>query len=271
MFLNLLKKIFKKENLTIILIVLIFLMSFLFVNTCQRNRDLKNQIKFVKELNDNNLDAKFDSIQQSFNKQLKQFEFEKGSLVSDIEDLKKYDENMYKTVKSIKGTVDIISSKVNIKFDSLEVDNEIENYGNNSYGLKFNNKYSDEGLSYNLNGISKFKLIDNNIIPGQTSLYDQTLSLKLNYGHKLEDGKYKVWATSASPLVKIDSLSGALLLDAPYPKIDTKDPKWSLGYSIGAGLNTDLTGKNARLGYYTGISLCYKITFKNKWNILKIK
>jgi hypothetical protein len=258
-------KNFIVPSLVIALIALVFFN----LRTCDQLKIERQARERDQKIFNQNFDALFDTITKTYNKQLEANEFTKSIFLTKMDELAKYDSNLYGLVSKMKGDIiSAIDSKVSVNIPSTEVGNEVETYGDDNYGLRWEHKYSDPGFSQYLSGASKFKLVNNHITPGKTIIDSNTVNINISYGFKEENDKYKVWAISKSPIVKLNELSGAQFIDKPPPfeSIETYKKPWVIGPYIGYGVNFDSKFSDSRFGWSVGVSFQY-----NLFNFGKIK
>lgn len=244
-FLSKVMEIFKKMDIRFILLIVVLGLLFFSFKQCQSNKNLKAEAERAEKINEQNQKALTDKIHEVENKA---GEKEKviSSFVSKLGDLEKLNNNLYKEIKKEIGEVKgIISTSGGANAGGFSVDNKLEKIDNITYGLRFNRDYSEEGFSSKISGLSKFKLVDNNVIADQTDIIDNSIKFKLILGFKEEkDGSYNVFARSPSKKIEIDSLSGTLiipskpdLLTPPAPK----KKKFGIGFYVGYGLDKKFT------------------------------
>lgn len=261
-----LKKAFSKEYLPITMGIIIIILIILMFSTCNRLSEEKLNHKKDIAMYENNLTAQNDSIRTYYDKKIGMMISEKTSyLVKSVDDLKKYNEDMYNDFKNMKNMVAGIQSTVGVIVPKLTSEiNKIKQDPNdsNKYTIPWQFTYSDAGLNQNLIGYSNFTL-DNQCKPyGINSTLDTNIfNIKLRYAVTEEKGKYLIKAFSPSNLVKFTELDGALTLDKMIPDVTTPN-KWAFGPYVGIGLNTDMTGQNSRFGWSIGFSATYNIFAK---------
>ena len=256
------QKAFSKDYLPFTLTVLLGIAIFFNINTCNRLKIEKEARKQDREIFNQNFDAFLDTIQITYNKKLNAFEYDRNIFLTTLKDLAKYDSSLSKKLDDINGDIlSAIDSKVNITNKPVEVDNKLENFGNNKYGLRWKYNYEDDGFSQYLTGSSRFKLINNKIFAGKTLIDTNYMTLNITYGFREIDNKYKVWAISQSPLVRLNEISGAYFIDKPMPYTPPPfyNKRWVIGPYIGYGVNFNNSFQDARLGFNFGFSLTYNL------------
>lgn len=259
---NFIGQIFNKKNLPFILSLLFFILIFLNLNTCNRLKKEKESRMIEKKIYNQNFEAFLDSITVTYNKKLDAFQYDKNSfLIRSLDELEKYNKTLAdKLSKLEKGIISAIDSKVVVDVGKVEIDNELETFDDENYGLKWKYDYNDDGFSQYLSGVSKFKLINNKIYPNITVIDTNYLTLNVTYGFTEVDDKYKVWAVSMSPKVKINELNGAYFIDKHnIVNNNFKKDKWVIGPNIGYGVNFNNSFQDSRLGWHFGLSLQYNI------------
>lgn len=255
------KKLFS-EYLPFMFFLITILLVFTNINTCNRLKDEKEARKQDKEIYDQNFDALLDTIRVSYNKRLESFEYDKKVFLTTLNELSKYDSSLSNKLDNIKGDIiSAINSKISIDSEEVEVDNELEKYDDENYGLRWDYDYNDKGLSQYISGVSKFKLYNNKIFAGSTLIDTNRMSIGITYGFRELENKYKVWAISSSPRVNINELSGAYFIDkpAPYTPTESYQNRWIIGPYFGYGVNFDNSFENSRLGWNFGLSIQYNL------------
>lgn len=262
------KKAFSKEYLTFTLIAIIGILVFTTLNYRGKYRSevgLREQQKVIYE---QNLFALNDTIRKTINKEMGAYEFDKGAFLTSIENLAKYDEALARQLNGMKGELlSAIDGLAEVELPPADVDGKLidyadgDNRGDGEYGLAWNFNYADSGLVQKLSGQSRFKLFNNTLYPGITTIDTNRFKLNLTYGFKEEDDRYKVWAVSRSPYVNISELTGAYFIDKPPPVVNTTmgQRPFSIGPQIGYGVNFDNKLQNIRTGWHFGIGIQYNI------------
>ena len=163
--------------------------------------------------------------------------------------------------------ISVIDSKVTADISGVVAGNKLVTVDKDKglYGLDFVSNYKDPGFEQNLEGQSRFKANLDQITkkwvlePDSTLFTKNSTSINITYGFENLKDKYKVFAVSASPKVKINELNGAFFLDKEPPKAPEKIKNFGFGPYIGFGLNTDPNLSNPRFGWSIGVSVHYNI------------
>jgi hypothetical protein len=246
------KNPFSKDNLTGTLLLVAVISILLNVKSCKNNAELKADLAFQKTIADNNYDA-LNSEVKTLKTKNGELEYAKTILYTDIEGLEKLNKDLAEELKKEKGKVRIITDiETVIEYVPVTVPNTITNYGSGKYGLAFNSTYRDSGLYSRIEGVSKFKLIDNALMPDSTSITKNTLEIDVIYGMRERDDKIEVFARSASPLVSFKEIQGAYIMGKdntilPDDKPKAKPVKWILGPQIGYNYNWPAERSNVQL------------------------
>ena len=220
-------------------------------------KTIKDEYKQEIVKYENNQKTLTDSVITEYNKKLEQNVSSKTSyMISTIDELKKYNENLFKEMNSVKNTVASLNSKIKVSGLTGDVDNTVSKIDTNLYGLSWNLNHSDSGFKQTLDGISKFRLIDGNIFGDKTSITKNEFEIKLSYGFQDLGDTYKVWATSPSPLIKFSEINGAMLINKEKQK---KVSSFSFGPSLLFGINSDIKGGGMRFGWSVGFGATYNI------------
>lgn len=251
------------------LFLIILVLSIFLFQTCSTLKRERADREYQEKQDEQNRSAMIDSITKVFNRKLQAWEYSKDNyIVQRLEDLEKYNKDLYNELKKVKGDViAAIKTEVQGNLGGISTTNDLIKFNDkpNHYGLKFSSKYKDSGFEQQLAGTSKFFAIpDENskkwIITPDVTIFDTNLTkINITYGFKEEKDKYRVFAISSSPKIEITDLTGGYFIDkqpSPPPVIPKK---WAIGPYIGFGLNTDPNLSNPRFGWSAGFSIHYDI------------
>lgn len=261
---------FIKKYYPFILFILVIVLGVFLFQTISTLKKERAEREYQEKQDAQNLSALRDSIEVTFNKKLKAWEYSKDNyVVQKLSDLEQYDKAFANELKKVKGDV-IAAIKTEVQGDlggitasnKLEVLDEKTNY----YGLKFNSEYIDEGFEQKIVGTSKFHVIPNeetkkwNIIPDPTTVLDTNLvKLKMTYGFKETKDQYQVFATTQSNKIKVTGLEGGYIINKQPLPPPSKKKKWGIGPQIGYGLNTYPNLENPSFGWSVGVGIHYDI------------
>lgn len=241
-FLNKVMEYIKGMDKRFLLLVVALVLLFINIKQCQSNQNIKAEAERNAKINEQNQKALTDKIHEVENKSGEK-EKQISSFVSKLSDLEKLNKDLFKEVKKEIGEVKgIISTSGGANAGGFSIDNKLEKIDNTTYGLRFNRDYSEDGFSSKISGLSKFKLIDNNVIADQTDIIDNTIKFKLVMGFTETKEGYQVFARSPSKKIEIDSLSGVLLIPSKPDLLTPPTPKkkrFGLGPYFGVGFNGD--------------------------------
>lgn len=261
---NFIKKMFSKEYIGVTLTIIITLLFINNLSTCNRLKKEKEFRMYQKDMYENNITAMSDSLKVSFNKELNTKVTSRIIyLVDKIDELEKYNSDLYNEMSKIKGTVFGIKNDVSLIIPELKGDIEeaIQNPNDTTmYSLPFHFNNYDEGYSQSLSGSTSLRIIDNKpTLPMYTTLHENRLDIKLRYNVVNRDGKYIVNAYSPSSLINFTDMEGVLVLDkAPTTPQKNKSP-WGVGIQSGFGLNTNINLGEPRWGWSIGLGITYTI------------
>lgn len=249
-----------KRFLPITLIAIIFLLLVFNIRTCDKLRNEKDKHKETIKLHENNIKAMADSLIVYFDEKLGVVISEKTSfLVDKIDDLEKYNKELYDEVSKVNNLVTAIHSDVTVKLPKLISgitivlpNPEIED----GYSIEWEFNYKDEGLTHDLKGRSDFMLIDCKPDFSKSILLENNLQLGLKYNVTETDGAYTVKAYSLSEYVTFNDLE-SVVIRKQQPQITTKHSKWFIGPTFGFGLNSNLSGDEFNLGWFMGVGVGY--------------
>jgi hypothetical protein len=272
------KTAFSPKYLSVTLIVIIAILFVFNWQTCNNNKKLKEEAKIEKKINAQNVKATQDSIHEIYNKITKSFEFYKASYVLTKEDLKNYNLDLYNEFKDFKGdVVAAIKAELSGILPDHTIGNQVIDYGNNKYGLKWTQDQGDEWFKQHIEGLSLFRLQYNtnkdsiSIFDEGTKLTNNTTNVSIKFAHtkiKQNDtmATYQVEAICGSPFVKLISLDGAYFIDSKFPKNTTvNNPKVSrltFGPYVGYGLELG-AGNIINHGIQLGAGVQYNLRWKD--------
>ena len=182
-----------------------------------------------------------------------------SSFATKLSDLEALDRSLYaESKKEIGQLKSIIKASINIKQDTLIISNTLDKIDGETYGLRFEKIVSADSFSSVLRGISKFKLIGGTITAGETVISENSTSFKLIMGFREEKDNYVIFARSPYSGLKIDSLSGALIIPKrgadPILGGPVKKKRFGIGPVVGYGM--DYTGSMAP---FLGFGFCYSL------------
>lgn len=250
----------------ILFVIIVGLSVFAFTSRASLRHERQDR-EFERMQNNQNNQAIIDSITLEFNKKLSAWEYSKDNfLLTKIEDLEKYNKKLSDDIKKIKGDViSIIDSKVEGDLGGISAANNLAvlDAKNNYYGLAFKNSYKDSTFEQNLEGMSKFYVIPDernktwNIKPDETIFDINSTKINLTYGFRELDDRYEVFAISKSDKLKINDLTGGIVINKPVPPTP-KPKKWGIGPYLGYGANVSNAGEFS-FGGSIGFSIHYSI------------
>lgn len=263
LFFNFIKKYY--SFIFFVIIVVLGVLLFQTNDSLKRERYLR---EYQEKQNAQNLSALKDSITVEFNKKLNAWEFSKDNyIVRKLSELEKYNKDLAEELKKVKGDV-IAAVKTEVQGDlgGIETSNDLAvlNDKLNYYGITFKSDYKDSGFEQKLSGISKFYVIPNEqtkswIIKPETTVIDTNFtSIKITYGFKELNDKYRVFAISESPKIELTDLTGGYFIDK-QPIIPQIKKKWGFGPYLGYGLSTNSNAGEPRFGWNIGFAVHYDI------------
>lgn len=243
----------------VLLAALVFVCMMWF-RSCEQNHALEASAKRDILIAQQNQRALSDSVRHYRNK-AGEIEAVKSSFVTELNKLKDLNTDLHGELRKEIGNVrSLIKAQADVDRGKLTVSNDLIRYPDNiTYGLRFKDAYTDSSLTWTLNGESKFKLENNTLYPGTTTITENRIRVGLVMGFKENKDNYEVFARSSSPLVTFNELDGVILIpkknDITCPP-PAKKKRFGLGPSIGYGLSQDL-----RLTPFVGLSL--------NWNLIE--
>lgn len=138
--------------------------------------------------------------------------------------------------------VTIIHTETVTEMQPVTMGNEIVNFPDSVYGLRFRSVSGDSGATWEIGGISRFRLANGKLSAGTTTIDRNRMTLDLTLGFREVGGNYEVFARSKSPNVVIGELDGALIIprkpDLNQPVVKKK--RFGIGVNAGYGIGLDL-------------------------------
>ena len=248
-----------------------FLIGLLLITLIFTSKSCENAKEMAKEATrkaqdaQNNIDALKDTVRQDKDK-LGRLQYLKLSFVSDVENLKNLNNDLYEEVQAMKGRV-IGMSKTIVEIKGTLEGDTIRGNSNNPIALKndtlyHNFKFSDGGKDWNrsVEGKSAFYIKDANPTTKVFHQYDilQKDRLKLNIKAALvrreSDGKYEYVLSTSYPEANLipEGFVDPMMFKDYFPK--EEQDKWIIGPYIGAGVTNTFS-----VTPQIGIGLMYRI------------
>lgn len=230
----------KQRNILLILVIILGVILLFTTKSC-------NSLKTDLAVSNQNNKALSDSVRFSKNK-VGELEASRNVLISEKRGLEKLSKDLAEEVKKEKGKVYSLNKYIltigNKPGDTVYIENTLIEYKNGEYGLdwKYDTIFDTEN-SRNLTGISKFKLVDGNIIPLNTLITKDDVNFSLVTGLKEKDDNIEIFVRSNYPGFNVINLEGAIIDPKKNPvfKKFITPKKWSVGPYIGFGFSSSLT------------------------------
>lgn len=263
-----LKTVWEFINSKVFGYIVICVFIFLFIGTCGRNSNLKDEAR----IKDQNISALADSIETI---RLKNgvLQSSKNAFLADANELKDLNEALSDEVKDQKGKVVTLNRIVfNLKQDTSDLKESIRNLpdpeppvqdDDSSWTVSWSTAYVYDSINYDrydgktqvrLRGpldLSKITVAHNN-----TFLTYRDSQIGLTWGQKWEgtgkDKKLKVYAQTAHPAFRTKLLEGVYV---DY----SKKKHWFTGFGIGPQAGIGYNFLNQKTGIYLGIGIQYTI------------
>lgn len=255
----------------IFFIIIIVLSYFLYQEHDIRMQE-KAEAEYIQQLKEQNFRAFKDSLNIEYVKKLDAWEITKDNfVVGKLKELEIYNKNLYEELNKLKGEV-IAAIRTNVQGDLGGISTtgdklEILDQKSNFYGIKFNEEYIDNGFEQKIVGTSKFHAIPDEvskkwlITPDVTTFDTLRTKLKITYGFKQVDNKYKVFAISGSDKVKFNDLTGGYVVDNTLNPTEPAK-RWGFGPYVGYGASAG-TNLPARFSWSIGFAVHYDILHFN--------
>ena len=252
--LNFVKSVFKKENFTVIMVVIIAVLMALWLQQCNRAGRLKDDLKTEQLKNDQNTAAMNEQI-KVVKKLNGDIESSKATYMGSIDDVMKYDSAFAAKLKDQRNLIAGIYSDMSIKLDSImsRGDKSVK-YGDSTYGIKFETTYDKNMLFNKITGETKFGIAKGQVNPIGTSIYSNEMRIGITYGFREDKDKYEVFAVSKSDNVKFDELDGIFTLAKTTPA-PVKRRNWCVGPQFGVTYGM----RDYKVMPYLGLGVSYNL------------
>lgn len=248
----------------IIMLVIIF-----YIQTCNKNSSLKNDIA----LQNYNISVLHDSIKNEVTKSGNHIASVSGYLATKKK-LEEYNTELLKQVNKQKGTVISLNNIIfQLKLDTAQLRQYIrqleaapptkvnDSIWNVSWGFEYvydtiNNTRDNYDKFY---GSTQIKLKGNQKILKnikvdhiESHLTSRESIMKLTWGQKYEDGKLKIFAETNHPAFKAQLLEG-VYLDPP------SQSNWFTGFSVGPNISMGYNLATFQPAFIVGVGIQYNI------------
>lgn len=247
------KFILDKDNQRFILfavVVLLFLVAARYRSAYKTEQEkVETQIENVKVLSD--------SVTTYRNKN-NELGFEKRALVTEVSDLKIFNDSLYYELKKERENIKVITiTEVEIKRDTIRVPVYItqintDNLDDRIFKLNFNDVVDNDSVYSKLTGYTKFAWDDTLKAPydGYTVISDNKISLKIVSGIKKTKNGYSMFYRSPYGGFSVVDMDGAVIEKI---RSDKRSKRFGVGLSSGMQFN----GRNFLP--YIGIGVNYNI------------
>ena len=254
---------------TFIVAVISVILTVIMLQTCQENKDLRNQIEAEKAKTEQNIAALTEDL-KSYKDKYDNQGFIKPILQLTKEELKQHNPDLYSELEKELSKVVIIYKPKIVYVDSGETKNKVVKLSENDYSLNFN--YTSKDNVLNIAGRSTFGAFvtptkdstkfDLDIKPGITHLDSTTIKFGLVTGIRQDpDNIYRIFVKPSSPNIRITSLEGAVVSD--YINLTPVAPKpvnkFGISAYCGYGATIDLKTRTAAIGPSAGVGFTYQI------------
>jgi hypothetical protein len=228
-----------KSSAGIIVTIIVIL---LLLKQCEEIKTLKAQ-RDVSELNQRALKDTIRTERTEFGNE----RFLKNSLLTSNDDLRSLNSDLSDEVKKLKGKVLIVTKLVTvIKTDTHYVNNKLNSYASNKYGLSW--KY-DTTFSVNnyrkLSGESFFRIdtTNNNVIPLNTRIDKDEIGISMVTGIREKNNNLEIFVEPRYPNMKVTDIQGAVIDPQKSDVLKKMFPvkKWSVGPYLGVGVSVGKT------------------------------
>lgn len=248
------KSVFKKNSITTILIVAGIVFFMLWLQQCNSNARLKDDLEFEKVKSTQNAAALTEQIKVIKNLQ-GEMESSKATYIGSLDDVQKYDSALYERFKHQEGLLAGIYADFSVKLDSLISNGDTYvQYDDSTYGIKFETTYDNYELYNRILGETKFQMIERKPRLLNTIIFSNEMRIGISYGFREFDDRYEVFALSKSDEIKFNEFEGVFTLKKPKVVPDKK-LRWGIGPQVGVTWSFS----NKKIMPYFGIGIHYSI------------
>ncbi len=228
-----------KSSAGIIITIIVIL---LLLKQCEEIKTLKAQ-RDISDINQRALKDTIRTERTDFGNE----RFLKNSLLTSNEELKSLNSDLAEEIKKIKGKVIVINKIVTvIKTDTHYVNNTLNSYASNKYGLSW--KY-DTTFSVNnyrkLAGESFFRIdtTNNSVVPLNTRLDKDEIGISMVTGIREKNNNLEIFVEPRYPNMKVTDIQGAIIDPQKSDVLKKMFPvkKWSAGPYLGVGVSVGKT------------------------------
>jgi len=263
---KILKSIWKFINSKIFGYILILAFAVLFLGTCNKNNDLKNE----SSKKDQNISALIDSV-QTIHLKNGVLEVSINGFLATSKELKEFNLNLSNQLKKERGKVITYSNIIfelnqnytdlQKTFDSLKAEfNKPIQTNDSTWNVTWTLPFMYDSLNYDIFegttvvGVraSEIDLKSISLVHNWTFMNNRNSSMSMTWGQKYENGKLKVFARTLHPAFSAKLLEGTYV---DYPK----EKHWFSGFGIGPTFNIGYDFLHNQPAVVVGIGINYNI------------
>ena len=232
------------KNLKFLLLGLCIAMFLLVLHFRNEAKHFERQSK----IHQNNIAALQDTL-ETYKDENGYMNAQRLALVSDLSNLKSLNSKLRDKVQEQQDKLDlnVISGDLSLTSDTVFVDStESARIDSNKYKLDWSHRNSGDWGESIVSGYNTFSISPElDIFNSNTVITQNTTDLNVTTGFREitegpDKGKIEVYMRSDHPNVEFNNLQGAILNPDKYFEGKVERSRWSIGPSIGYGLNTDL-------------------------------
>ena len=223
-------------------IIISIIVVLLLLKQCEEIKTLKTQ-RDVSDINQRALKDTIRTERTDFNNE----RFLKNSLLTSNEELKSLNSDLADEVKKLKGKVLVITKLVTvIKTDTHYVNNNLNSYASNKYGLSWKYDTTFSANNYRkLSGESFFRIdtTNNNVIPLNTRIDKDEIGISMVTGIREKNNNLEIFVEPRYPNMKVTDIQGAVIDPQKSDVLKKMFPvkKWSVGPYLGVGVSVGKT------------------------------
>ncbi len=256
---------FLNKYKTIIVTAITVIITVFMFQTCESNKQLKNDIKEEKRQSTQNIVALTEDL-TGYRDRYDNKGFVKPIAELTKDELMKFNPSLYSELENELGEVEIII-RTQIEYrDTGSVENVVSQLDSNEYSLSFD--YQSEDSTLFIKGNSTFfaesflkpnlKTTGLRIQPGKTFIEDAGIKFALSTGIRLdEDGIHRIFVKPSTEKMQVTQLDGAVVTDWIDLSPDKNVKKSRFGIGAFAGYGATIGQGHVVHGPTVGVGLTY--------------
>ena len=252
--------LFKPENRVFTFSVIGIIVFIFLVSWIVSLKDALGQATHTIQLQKENVLALADSV-RTYKDENDVLTFARRTLITDVENLQKYNEELAEELEKEKQNVKvIIRTETKIETDTLYADDNIEEIDTDTYKLSWSYVSINDWGTHSIKGFSTFNVFTEpslQLVSRGTTITDNSMDVRLITGIrevKTQDG-WEIFIRSDNPYFTVSQIDGAVI-DPNMFNLKGQTPpvkRWVIGPTLGYGYTQE------GMSSFVGVSLTYGI------------